>query len=66
MVLPGRIELPTSALPRMRSTTELRQQAMTGPDRRADGRAPVHDRACEVKPAAVQMVPPRQGAAASP
>ena len=25
MVLPGRIELPTSALPRMRSTTELRQ-----------------------------------------
>ena len=29
MVLPGRIELPTSALPRMRSTTELRQHAMT-------------------------------------
>ena len=25
VVLPGRIELPTSALPRMRSTTELRQ-----------------------------------------
>ena len=25
LVLPGRIELPTSALPRMRSTTELRQ-----------------------------------------
>lgn len=28
MVLPGRIELPTSALPRMRSTTELRQQTI--------------------------------------
>jgi hypothetical protein len=26
LVLPGRIELPTSALPRMRSTTELRQR----------------------------------------
>ncbi len=29
-MLPGRIELPTSALPRMRSTTELRQH---GPSR---------------------------------
>ena len=28
MVLPARIELATSALPRMRSTTELRQQAI--------------------------------------
>ena len=26
MVPPGRIELPTSALPRMRSTTELRRR----------------------------------------
>ena len=33
MVLPVRIELTTSALPRMRSTTELRQH-------RADGSAP--------------------------
>ncbi len=31
MVLPARIELATSALPRMRSTTELRQQAIRVP-----------------------------------
>ena len=31
MVLPGRIELPTSALPRMRSTTELQQRATASP-----------------------------------
>ena len=30
MVLPVRIELTTSALPRMRSTTELRQQSPPG------------------------------------
>ena len=39
MVLLGRIELPTSALPRMRSTTELQQrtiQRLSGP-RRPDG-----------------------------
>ena len=30
MVLPARIELATSALPRMRSTTELRQQRHSG------------------------------------
>ena len=28
LVLPGRIELPTSALPRMRSTTELQQHTI--------------------------------------
>ena len=28
MVPPGRIELPTSALPRMRSTTELQQHTI--------------------------------------
>ena len=37
MVLPVRIELTTSALPRMRSTTELRQHV--GKDGRAYGRA---------------------------
>lgn len=31
MVLLGRIELPTSALPRMRSTTELQQPTIPGP-----------------------------------
>ena len=31
VVLPGRIELPTSALPRMRSTTELRQHGPNQP-----------------------------------
>ena len=36
MVLPARIELATSALPRMRSTTELRQRIR--PDARACGR----------------------------
>ena len=30
LVLPVRIELTTSALPRMRSTTELRQPALAG------------------------------------
>ncbi len=43
MVLLGRIELPTSALPRMRSTTELQQHTipagpaapLSGPGRRA-------------------------------
>jgi hypothetical protein len=33
MVLPVRIELTTSALPRMRSTTELRQHMTAGPSR---------------------------------
>ena len=31
MVLPARIELATSALPRMRSTTELRQHSISAP-----------------------------------
>ena len=45
MVLPARIELATSALPRMRSTTELRQHfyhfspALSGLESRAYGRA---------------------------
>ena len=35
MVLLGRIELPTSALPRMRSTTELQQHTIpAGPNKR--------------------------------
>ena len=51
MVLLGRIELPTSALPRMRSTTELQQHTIPPvPGRaagargqgRAIGRAPLH------------------------
>ena len=48
MVLLGRIELPTSALPRMRSTTELQQHTISaaphrqtgGGQGRAIGRAP--------------------------
>lgn len=39
MVLLGRIELPTSALPRMRSTTELRQHAKRQQAVATDGRA---------------------------
>ena len=41
MVLLGRIELPTSALPRMRSTTELQQHTISAaPEvQRAPGRA---------------------------
>ena len=41
MVLPVRIELTTSALPRMRSTTELRQHSISSPWRhlRFGGRA---------------------------
>lgn len=35
MVLLGRIELPTSALPRMRSTTELQQHTISQVRRRA-------------------------------
>ncbi len=37
MVLPVRIELTTSALPRMRSTTELRQPTISGRAGRANG-----------------------------
>ena len=39
MVLPVRIELTTSALPRMRSTTELRQHAKRQQAVAKDGRA---------------------------
>ena len=44
MVLPVRIELTTSALPRMRSTTELRQHFV-------GGRAPMTGRALACQPA---------------
>ncbi len=39
MVLLGRIELPTSALPRMRSTTELQQPTSAHINRHATGAA---------------------------
>ncbi|MEY2944084.1 MAG: hypothetical protein RLY97_2098 [Pseudomonadota bacterium] len=39
MVLLGRIELPTSALPRMRSTTELQQPTSARINRHATGAA---------------------------
>ena len=54
MVLLGRIELPTSALPRMRSTTELQQHTIPqapealGPGQgRAIGGAPL---LCQAEP----------------
>ena len=53
MVLLGRIELPTSALPRMRSTTELQQHTIPkGPEaRRPQGRGALLAGApCFVKP----------------
>ena len=49
MVLPARIELATSALPRMRSTTELRQHFHHPPGLSACGAGPMAARVRLVK-----------------
>ncbi len=46
LVLPGRIELPTSALPRMRSTTELRQRSARSGGVRITETPPIGKRRC--------------------
>ena len=59
MVLLGRIELPTSALPRMRSTTELQQHTISVcravPDMPAAGRGALWRRGPALSSAALQQ-----------
>ena len=61
MVLPARIELATSALPRMRSTTELRQPAISRLQVGFDRPHPAGARYWRCRPGLSSTAPLRQG-----